>query len=706
MNKRKSGVAVIIVLGLLALLMVLAVSFSVSMRVERAGAANYASAARTRQMVWAGLARAIGDINVKTPDAYPSGDFLVSGGSAWGTNGASGVRLLTGKARDYVPDVYLDLGYDSLRSQWLPLGGGDDREGYIAYTVLNLSDMLDLNYVGGAAVREGGTNATELVLDSIGVDGATLASARGSDGPFESLAEFKALYPGISSYALSAYSRYPQDTNRVNAVYIGGTVADLIGDENAIVSAIQAMALAGGQGALLEGNARAVFTNLLDYIDEDSLPRNLAGPNTEAVPMLNEIAVTNVFLSPPAGPLLQAVGVRGDIETWYPFLEMNRAGLDFRVRGDYRLEVTVTDPVTSAITAASSNATFTSAQNLNYRTQRFARHNPYFAAAVLFPGGVSVTNTSPITVDLSISNLTVFVVGTGEIVDQVDGVFTFSGSGTYSAFPGIQSSPSYQTIDPRYNWDRSLPYCWVAQPAHTIGTTNVQTAAVLATGDPRLERGGFWLHVSDRGRLDSPLEFGNLAHTDLPASILQTFRVFRQARPDGSSPYSRHHILENFTLNPVGVERGLVNANSRDPFIIETAFRNMPTPYVGGPPVSAAVLSALTNMIYNIHDGGETFEQLVDLLDHDWRAEPALTALSNAELEALAAYSTGLLGVRQNLFLIVVSASAGSEGMGEDSRGEVGWRGRQRALALVWRDPVANPQGLHDCFIRMFMMLN
>jgi len=44
---RRSGVAVIIVLGLLSLLMVLGVAFSTTMRVERFGAGNYARDAQT-----------------------------------------------------------------------------------------------------------------------------------------------------------------------------------------------------------------------------------------------------------------------------------------------------------------------------------------------------------------------------------------------------------------------------------------------------------------------------------------------------------------------------------------------------------------------------------------------------------------------------------------------------------------------------------
>lgn len=694
MSNRKDGVAVIIVLGLLALLMVLGVAFSVSMRVERTGAANYSNAAKTRQMVWAGLARAIGDINQTTPGMFPDGDFLASGGS-WGTNNtSSGVRLLTGKARDYVPKVFLDLGYDNERSQWLPLGvSNDDREGYAAYMVLNLSDMLDANHVGGA-VREGGTNVAEIVLDGIPWSApfnvATMVTERQNDGPFESLPEFSER-TGLPNDVLSTYSRYPRDYNRTNAVYIGGTVSNLIANQTEIIEHVRQ---AAGISLPNQHMAAGIFTNLLDYLDEDSIPRNLAGPGVEAVPMLNEVAMTNVMFVAPGGNTLNAVAIQGGIETWYPFVQMNQAGLAFRLNGAYTMSLTVTDG-SVVLTSVSSNATFQSS-TLTYGTSDTASfsYHPFISAVPA--GGASVTNNPEVALALSISNLAVTVVGTGDVVDRVNGVFSFSATGRYNTFPSM-TPVAYQTLAPQFNWTNQPPY-WMVSVASTIGTTNTQTQAVLQNP---LFSGADRLHCSDRGRLYSALELGNLPRNIDSSSILQTLRVFNHG---ASQP--RDLILENFTIAEDAVQRGLVNVNTRDTSILEAVFRDMPYPYVGAPPLNAATRTAVLDLFVAAQTNGTVFGSLTDVLQLDWRT--ALPALSDVEREALVAYSTGLMGVRQNLFLIVVSASAAGQQMGEraGTQAQVMHRGRQRAIAVVWRDPVENAQGLHDCFVQHFQWLD
>lgn len=685
MKNAKSGVAVIIVLGLLALLMIVAVSFSVSMRVERAGAANYANAAKTRQMIWAGLARAIGDINLATPDMYPSGDVLVSGGGGWGSGGNEGVRILYGSATNHVPAVFLTNSITGMRAQWLPLGGAS-RMGYAAYMVLNLSDMLDLHYVGGKP-RAGGRDVAELVLDGIGVDTNLLVEARTL--PFETLAEFKSLYPEIPATTLSEYSRFIPDPATTNAVYIGGTVADLIANEAVITEHIRLVAGISAPDIALAG---VIFTNLLDYIDEDSIPRDLNAPNVEAVPMLNEVAMTNVVLHSPSGDTLLAVAIRGGIETWYPFVQMNQAGLDFHIRGNYTMSLTVTDVDGGGdvLASVSSNATFQSS-TLSYRVSPFPYH-PFMG--VVPGGGASLTNNPEVALSLNVSNLTVRIDGTDVIVDQVTGVFSFEASGRYNSFPALAPA-SYQTLDPRFNW-KVTPPNWIPSPTvSTIGTTNTQTLALLAT--PAF-KGADRLHCSDRGFLYSPLELGNLPRN--MDSFLQTLRVFN------SHGQLRDPILEHFTTVPTNavVQRGLMNPNSRDDAILATAFRDMPHPYVGADALDASLQNAILSMIATAQDSGTIFTSLTDVLDLPWEA--TFPNLSDVEREALAAYSTGLMGVRQNLFLILVSASSAGYGVGVFDEGVVKGRGRQRALALVWRDPVPNAQGLHKCFIQHFQWLN
>ncbi len=79
-KSRRSGVALIIVLGLVAILMIVSVAFTIHMRVERAGAANLRHAAIARQVVKGGLAAALMAIDKHAggsavPEWYNPGDI-------------------------------------------------------------------------------------------------------------------------------------------------------------------------------------------------------------------------------------------------------------------------------------------------------------------------------------------------------------------------------------------------------------------------------------------------------------------------------------------------------------------------------------------------------------------------------------------------------------------------------------------------------
>ena len=60
---RRAGVALVIALGLLSLMLITGVAFTIMMRVERAGAANLRHATAARQLARGGIAYAIAAIN-------------------------------------------------------------------------------------------------------------------------------------------------------------------------------------------------------------------------------------------------------------------------------------------------------------------------------------------------------------------------------------------------------------------------------------------------------------------------------------------------------------------------------------------------------------------------------------------------------------------------------------------------------------------
>jgi len=91
MNKnRNSGVALIMVLGLLTVMVLMAVTFAITMRTERLAAGNYADNVRARELVQVGLARAMAD-DVQNPDRIVVGrdanpKITVMGGGIWELN--------------------------------------------------------------------------------------------------------------------------------------------------------------------------------------------------------------------------------------------------------------------------------------------------------------------------------------------------------------------------------------------------------------------------------------------------------------------------------------------------------------------------------------------------------------------------------------------------------------------------------------------
>jgi len=69
---------------------------------------------------------------------------------------------------------------------------------------------------------------------------------------------------------------------------------------------------------------------------------------------------------------------------------------------------------------------------------------------------------------------------------------------------------------------------------------------------------------------------------------------------------------------------------------------------------------------------------------------------SDAEIESLIRNSCHLLSSRQNLFTVLLAAQVYD---GDAVFAE------QRAVAVVWRDPVPDADGRHPCFVRFFKLL-
>ena len=221
----RSGIAIIIVLGVLGVLMVLAVAFAVSMRTESAAASNYADIVKSRALVHTALARALADLD-QDLGSSPSGASYPARWSqqAMDTNMANAVHLYIGEATHLLPQGLYEIAaklpspglnngggsnVDDPNASWNPgslagfgvqsIGGAEGvvvnneekaltasiglgthyrvydpavplwtrvENGRVAYLIVNLSGLLDAHYVGGSS-RMLGTDVDEIELEAL-----------------------------------------------------------------------------------------------------------------------------------------------------------------------------------------------------------------------------------------------------------------------------------------------------------------------------------------------------------------------------------------------------------------------------------------------------------------------------------------------------------------------------------------------------------
>jgi hypothetical protein len=252
---RRSGVALVIVLGLLALLMITGVSFTILMRIERSGASNLRHASAARQMAKGGIAYAIAALNHnigtnRTP-GWANRRFITDSprdderdeqerdgrvlGNLWipedifisvdesedNPRSVATARVLSAESAHYLPaalryraevtrkvDKTVDKTYAS--PEWIPVVSLEAIVGRYAYVVLNTTGLLDANRVNDASTnRWMGSSPTEMRLDPEVqldvVDAATFASQRTTHGHYETLPELSRLNTGVDGQALANF---------------------------------------------------------------------------------------------------------------------------------------------------------------------------------------------------------------------------------------------------------------------------------------------------------------------------------------------------------------------------------------------------------------------------------------------------------------------------------------------------------------------
>ena len=386
-KSNRSGVALIIVLGLVAILMIVSVTFTIHMRIERAGASNLRHAAVARQIVKGGLAGAlmaidkdVGDDAVPQwfdPDVVTALTYQVKYDDDTWTNlwrdtlvsfpTKSGVdhvaaNIFTIDAEQYFPAGLAYRGYalkysprkqknaarewkGILTPEWIPVYSdvnNDNVMGRYAFFALDATGMLDASCMTNSSAsrwmgRDPGEMAvaTELFPKEI-LNAKQFAEKNKNAGTYETLAEFQRLNDKITdNRSFSTFSYDPGPTN--DAVYIGGNAASIKANKSKIIKAFYDCGLTAGKrfGTKDCEQARWAYLGLVDYVDDNDEMEDDDQIHPWQRPATENIPVVSGFMVKLTIERRERVVERGEGENRY--YEKDPAHCEMKLTGEFKI---------------------------------------------------------------------------------------------------------------------------------------------------------------------------------------------------------------------------------------------------------------------------------------------------------------------------------------------------------------------------------
>ncbi len=261
----------------------------------------------------------------------------------------------------------------------------------------------------------------------------------------------------------------------------------------------------------------------------------------------------------------------------------------------------------------------------------------------------------------------------------------------------------WECLDPRLGGRADM---WVTSSVPTFGQIN-QTTRAFWIANPGCDSNN--LFFTANGPMSSPAELGNLPLPNQPwrsislfgtnlHPVLDMFAV--QTNTDPSAVYATNALRGRVNLN--SARPSSAQPYSRNLYPLASVFDGVPVEeYPGGPVLNklsiedartiADILSSGPIML-NVSDIGR-----VGLDSYLLQGSSCGTFLQTKQRrEALLGKVANLLTVRQNIFTIVLAAELAGQESGRVPRLPV----RQRAVAIVWRDPYLN-----EFFVRSFRYL-
>ena len=691
-NNQRSGIALVMVLGVLSLMVLMAVSFAISMRTERVAAGNQLDTVRVRQLAQVGLVRAMdflyeecGSSLTNSNQVYPDWDVKVSYTSPPAS--AVAVDFLKGSASNFVPRALWDAAANtnanpanSNGAYWVHINsetaGATNLIGRVAFMILNCSGLLDANFVGGAA-RGIGTNPVEIALRSLPeVQGYNFVNIRNEDVRYETQEELNELVgANFMASNLFIYSRAPVGYYTNNVTTLVGTQVNLAGELNDIkgrsVQIIGAFENAGFDFV----QAGLLFTNLLLYLN----PNAKTGPKFEAdpdgihpstfsnafvapVPMINELVLETTVTCEKVDDPAQGVNTYKSetvlwVELWNPFVVSTP------------FEVTVGPP--SGVPYNGIGAP-SGVDKATVAARNFAVTKHPFVSATFTDGAGQHS--------FGVSNLSVEVWRAGE--NMVDKIFPYRDLSMTITLPAqvggkVSAVVGMECIDPRFNWDPNDLGQWVVQGNYN-STGNINLATTTFWGANQDCDQSREMYVACTNSLKSVGELGYL--------VYKPWRTLKLYGP-GAHPVLDYFAIEtncdDFVDTNV-VWRGRVNPNTTHREVLAAVFDNMPVDEYPGQPNSPRLdwsqAGAVADFIINTN---VPYTNLSDVCRLNWEnggfPDPSF-AENELRREAFLRNTAGLLSTRGQVYTVLIEAHLASGGNIPRNPS------RQRAVAVIWRD--------------------
>ncbi len=686
---QRSGIALVMVLGVLSLMVLMAVSFAISMRTERVAAGNQLDTVRARHLARVGLVRAMDQLYRECGRDLPDSNLVyqewaVTNSYTLDPTNAPPVDLLKGSASNFVPRSLWDAAVaandtnsPNSSNYWISIisdvketnsnYGTTNLIGRVAFMILNCSGLLDANFAGGAE-RGCGTNPVEIALTSLpemSVAYTPILTNRADWKRFETLEELNEL-AGYESENFFIYSRAPPGYYTNNSPLLVGTQVNLGGDFDDLVDRKQQIINAFELSGFSVKHAGILFTNLINYVDIGRIPIDdakapaMGTPATKPVPMINEVVVECEVNN--SGTNFTVGQKYLYVELWAPFVEFDPISYSVEVSGGFA----------AGMPGDLHGDKFTPspppAEQFSARTIKHFK----IPINVPIPPFTSMNNE----VVMVVTNLEASVfrhAGAGH--EEVD---RFTSPALYwvatNVCPNVKNLVrfSMECVDPRINWDPNDLNQWVWTNMPSLDQINGCTS-------------NFWkntvgcdtndeMYVACSNALHSVGELGYLVYSNW-----STIKLCGS----GADPVLDYFAIEtncgDFVTNVVW--RGRVNPNTTNREVLAAVFSEMPAdeyPEQAGP-TRLDWTQAVDVADFIIEN--RPYTNLSDVCRLDWGNEEFIGIATNElQREAFIRNTAGLLSTRGQVYTILIEAQVASGGNIPKNPS------RQRAVAVVWRD--------------------